>query len=107
VICGEFGSERCADPGSVGNDLLGGDGARCGEVPPRRVNIVGHVQLVGTSWSALAVATIVECEDIETDVMEVGESRDGVSEGAFGSGEEENSGMNVAGPGGGWNPPAG
>jgi len=68
---------------------------------------MGHVELVWVGWSALAVAAVVEGEDVETDVVETGEGGDGVGEGAFGAGEKEDCGVSVAGAHSGGNPPAG
>ena len=107
VICGEFDGKGGADAGSVGDDLLCGDGAGGGEVLPGGVGVVGHVELAGVGWGALAVAAVVEGEDVEAEVVEAGEGGDGVGEGAVGAGEEEDGGVGVAGAWCGGDPPAG
>lgn len=106
-ICGELGGQGGSYAGSVGDDLLGGDGSGVGEVLPGGVGVMGHVLLVGAGGGALAVAAVVEGEDVEAEVVEAGEGGDGVGQGAVGAGEEEDGGVGVAGVGGGGNPPAG
>lgn len=107
VVCCELGGEGRSYAGSVGDDLLGGDGSGVGEVLPGGIGVVGHVLLIGARGCALAVAAVVEGEDVEADVVEGCESGDGVSQRAVGAGKEEDGGVGVAGVGGGGNPPAG
>ncbi len=68
---------------------------------------MGHVELVWVRKDALAVAAVVEGEDVETDVVEAGEGGDRIGQGAVGAGEEEDCGVGVAGARCGGNPPAG
>ena len=107
VIGGKAGCEGGARAGSVGNDALCGDCACGGEVPPGGVGVLGHALLTWTGGGALAVAAVVEGEDVEAEVVEIGESGDGVGEGAVAVGEEEDSDRRVAAAGCGGDPPAG
>ena len=66
-----------------------GDCAGGGEVLPGGVGVLGHALLAGASGGALAVAAIVEGEDVDAEVVEAGEGGDGVGEGAVAVGEEE------------------
>lgn len=68
---------------------------------------MGHSLLGGMGVGALAVAAVVEGEDVDAEVVEGGEGGDGVGEGAVAGWEEEEGGVCVAGLGGGGNPPAG
>jgi len=68
---------------------------------------MGHVLLAGTGWGALAVAAVVEGEDVKAQVVERGDGGDGVGEGAVSAGEEEGGGVSVAGPGRCGDPPSG
>ena len=63
--------------------------------------------LIGAGGGALAVAAVVEGEDVDAEVVEGGEGGDGVGEGAVGAGKEEEGGVGVAAVGGGGDPPAG
>ena len=68
---------------------------------------MGHALLAGAGGGALAVAAVVEGEDVDAEVVEGGEGGDGVGEGAVAVGEEEDGEVGVAAAGGGGNPPAG
>jgi len=68
---------------------------------------VGEALLAGTNCDALAVAAVVEGEDVGAEVVEAREGWDGVGEGAVAVGEEEDSQVGVAGAGIGGNPPTG
>ena len=68
---------------------------------------LGHALLAGAGGGALAVAAIVEGEDVDAEVVEAGEGGDGVGEGAVAVGEEEDGEVGVAAAGVGGNPPAG
>ena len=100
---GEGGSYACA----VGDELLGGDVAGGGEVLPGGFGVVGHVSLIGTDGGALSVASIVEGEDVDAEIVEGGEGGNGVGERAVGAGKEEESGSGVAAVGCRGNPPSG
>jgi len=107
VIGGEAGCKRSADAGSVRDDALFGDCAGGGEVLPGRVDVLGHALLAGAGGGALAVAAIVEGEDVEAEVVEAGEGGDEVRERAVAVGEKKDSDGSVAAPGRGGNPAAG
>ena len=103
---GQMGGEGGSDAGPVGDDLVGWDVTGGVEVLPGVVGVLGHLLLVGVGVGALAVATVVEGEDVDAEVVQVGERGDGVREGAVGAWEEEDGGLGVAGVGGGGDPPA-
>ena len=107
VIGSEVGRECGADTGSIGEDALRGYCAGGGEVLPGGVGVLGHALLVWAGRGTLAVAAIVEGEDVEAKVVEAGEDGDGVDEGAVAVGEEEDGDGGVAAAGRSWNPPAG
>ena len=102
-----MGGEGCSCAGAVGDDLIWRDRARDGEVLPGGVEIVGHALLTWAGCCALAIAAVVEGEDVDADVVQVGEGGDGVCEGSVAIGEEEDGEVGVAGGGIGGNPPAG
>ena len=63
---------------------------------------------LGRIGGALAVAAVVEGEDVDAEVVEAGEGGDGVGEGAVAVGEEEDGEVeSVAAAGVGGDPPAG
>ncbi len=68
---------------------------------------MGHALLAGASRGALAVAAVVEGEDVDAEVVETGEGGDGVGEGAVAVGEKEDGEASVAAAGVGGDPPAG
>ncbi len=47
-----------------------------GEVLPGGVDVVGHALLAGTDGGALAVAAVVEGEDVDAEVVKAGEGGD-------------------------------
>ena len=105
--CGQMRGERGADAGSVGDDLRAAGMER---------ELVRYWQAASASWvmaagwgggGALAVASVVEGEDVDAEVVEGGEGGDGVGEGAVAVGEEEEGQVGVAGAGVGGDPPAG
>jgi hypothetical protein len=103
----ESGCEGGSDAGAVGDDLLWRDGARCGEVLPGGVGVAGHALLAGARLGALAVAAVIEGEDVDAEIVEAGESGDGICQGAVAVGKEEDGEVGVAGAGVGGYPPAG
>ena len=107
VIAGEAGCEGSPDSGSVRDDVLYRECSGGGEVLPGGVGVVGHALLAGAGSGALAVAAIVEGEDVEAEVVEAGEDGDGVGEGAVAVGEKEDGDGGVAAAWRGGNPPAG
>ena len=62
---------------------------------------------LGRSGGALAVAAVVEGEDVDAEVVEAGEGGDGVGERAVAVGEKEDGEVGVAAAGVGGDPPAG
>lgn len=79
---GQVGSQRGSDAGAVRNDLLCGNGAQGREIFPGGIGVLHHFLLVGMSVSALAVASVIEGEDIEAESVKSREGRDGIDEGA-------------------------
>ena len=96
VLDGELSCEGGSDAGAVGDDVLGRDGAGGGEVLPGGIGVAGHILLAGVGGGALAVASVVEGEDVDAEVVEAGEGGDGILQGAVGAGEEEESRLGVA-----------
>jgi hypothetical protein len=86
VCGGEMGCERSSYSGAVGDDSLRGDRARGGEVLPGGVGVMDHALLTGAGGGALAVAAVVEGEDVKAYVVEGCESGEGVGEGAVSAG---------------------
>src|SRR5438270_7900654 len=72
VIGGEAICEGGAATSAVRNDVLWGDSASGGEVLPGRVRVLSHFLLAGARGSALAVAAIVEGEDVDAEVVQAG-----------------------------------
>jgi len=70
MIAGQMSSEGGSDPYTVRDDLMGGDAARSGEMTPGRFGILGHPELIGVGIGAVAIAAIVECEDVDAEVVE-------------------------------------
>ena len=66
---------------------------------PGGVGVVGHVLLAGAGGGALTIAAVVEGKNVEAEVVEAGQNRDGVGQGAVGAGEEEDGGLGVEGVG--------
>jgi len=92
---------------SIGNDVLRGEMAGGGEMKPRRVGVVGKAFLTGADCGTLAVAPVVEGEDVDAEVVEAGESGDGIAERAVTVREKEDGEVSVAGAGIRGYPPAG
>ena len=107
VSSGEASREGGSGAGSVRNDVLLREMAGGGEIEPRRVGVAGLALLAGTGCGALTVAAVVEGEDVDAEIVEAGESGDGIGEGAVAVGEKEDGKVGVAGAGIGGNPPAG
>ena len=107
VICRELGGKGGPYAGAVRDDLLRRESAGGGEVLPGGVDVVGHVLLVGAGCCTLAVAAVVEGEDVEAEVVQAGEGGEVVGQGTVGAGQEEDGGVRVAGVGRRGDPPAG
>ena len=104
---GEVGCEGGSEAGSVGDDLLGGDGAGGGEVVPGGVGVLGHLALIGMGVGAVAVASIVEGEDVKAEIVETVERGIEVGECTIAAWKEEDADIGVACPRGGGKPDAG
>ena len=67
---GQVSSEGGSDAYTVRDDLMGGDAAGSGEITPCRLDILDHPELIGVGIGAVAIAAIVECEDVDAEVVE-------------------------------------
>ena len=101
MLGGEFGCEGGADAGAEEDDPGGREVAGGGEVLPGEGGVLLHAALVGVEGGALAVATVVEGEDVDAGGVEGGEGDGsvGVGEGAVAAGEVEDGGGRVRLPG--------
>lgn len=107
---GELGGESCAHADSIGDNTGLGEVAADVEVLPGGFGVLGQDLLAGV-WggSALAVATVVDGEDVDAEVVQGNEGGGGVrvGEGTIAGREIEQGEVGIAGAGEGWNPPAG
>ena len=107
VTGGEVGGEGGSDADAVGNDLLSGNFAGSVEIVPGGFGVLGHTGLIGMGVGAVAVAAVVEGEDVDAEVVESGERGVEVCKRAVSAGEKEDGGVGVTCAWDGWNPTSG
>jgi len=104
---GELEGEVRAEGFSHDNDRVWGHVAGLGEVGEGKVGVLEPVGFTGVGGLTLAVAPVVECEDVEADCVKGREVVDCVGEVAILAVEVEDGEAGAGRVGSGWDPPSG
>lgn len=92
VVCRDPGAQKAADTVAEEDNFRGRQRAGDGEVLPGGGGVLGHALLVGVDSGALAVAAVIEREEVEAEAVKGSESElvIGIGERAIAAGQIKN-----------------